>query len=135
MSHDLIAGDSVLMAFWQEPLRTIESEAHQQEEQTMRRCVLGCITALLMIVPGALPIAPALASEWVDFYTATVPPSEFKIKQAEEKGIELKPKLGKPIRYILLQEQQPAVRTILPPLSHQHKGTTPSLYLCEFEHS
>ncbi len=35
MSHDLIASDSVSMTFWQEPLRTIESEAHQQEEQIM----------------------------------------------------------------------------------------------------
>ena len=64
----------------------------------MRRCVLGCVIALLMIVPGTVPIAPAVAGEWVDFNTATVPPSKFKIKRAKEKGIELKPEVGEPIR-------------------------------------
>ncbi len=64
----------------------------------MRICVLSCVIALLMIVPGTAPIAPALAGEWVDFNTATVPPSKFKIKKAKEKGIELKPELGEPIR-------------------------------------
>ncbi len=64
----------------------------------MRSCVLSCVIALLVIVLSTAPIAPALAGEWVDFNTATVPPSKFKIKKAKEKGIELKPELGEPIR-------------------------------------
>ena len=63
----------------------------------MRRCLLGCITALLMIAPGTVPIASALAVEWVDFHTATMPPSKLKIRKAKEKGVDLKPAVGEPI--------------------------------------
>ncbi len=62
MLHDLISGDSILVAFfWQEPLRTIESEAHQQEEQTMcmqRRTFLA--TAMFLGVIGLATSAWAL---------------------------------------------------------------------------
>ena len=66
MLHDLIAGDSVLMAFWQEPLRTIESEAHQQEEQTMCMQLRTFLTTTLFLgVIGLATGAWALnATDW-----------------------------------------------------------------------
>ncbi len=55
MLHDLIAGDSVLMAFWQGHLRTVESEAHQQEEQTMRMQLGTFLTTTMFL--GAIGLA------------------------------------------------------------------------------
>ena len=47
--HGLIAGDLGLAAFWQEPLRTIESEAHQQEEQTMCMRLRTFLTTTMLL--------------------------------------------------------------------------------------
>ncbi len=55
MLRDLIAGDSVWRAFWQEPLRTIESEAHQQEEQTMCMQLRTFLTTTMFL--GAIGLA------------------------------------------------------------------------------
>jgi dienelactone hydrolase len=56
--------------------------------------VIAAIIALIIVV---FPRAELLASEKVHFNSASVPPTPFKIKQAQNKGIELKPEPGIPL--------------------------------------
>ena len=55
--------------------------------------VLALGTALASAAASAAP-----APEWVEFTTATTPPTPFALKQAKARGIELKQETGTPLR-------------------------------------
>jgi dienelactone hydrolase len=56
--------------------------------------VLGAIICVIVF-------NEAFAAESVEFNSATAPPSKFAVERAKKKGVELKPKLGTPLRGLL----------------------------------
>lgn len=62
----------------------------------MFRQLLVCVT--FVAVATFVAAADAKAAEYVDFNSASTPPSKLKIRQARARGIVLKPEPGTPIR-------------------------------------
>jgi hypothetical protein len=51
------------------------------------------------------PIAAAPAPEWIEFPSATTPPTPFQLKRARAQGIELKQEPGTPLRGLLVRPE------------------------------
>jgi dienelactone hydrolase len=64
------------------------------------RFVLLAAVALGLAMAGAVA---APASEWVEFTSATTPPTPFALKQAKARGVELKQEPGIPLRGLLIR--------------------------------
>ena len=64
------------------------------------RAILLAAVVLGLAVPG---ISAALAPEWVEFPSATTPPTPFQLKRARAQGIELKQEPGRPLRGLLVR--------------------------------
>jgi len=59
------------------------------------RLVLSCAAAAVLLSAFLLlPETPSMAFEEVEFNSASIPPTPFRVKQAREKGIELKTEPG-----------------------------------------
>ena len=68
--------------------------------RTLLFVVLALGTALASAAASAAP-----APEWVEFTTATTPPTPFALKQAKARGIELKQEPGTPLRGLLVRPE------------------------------
>ena len=66
----------------------------------MRMILLA--TVVLGLTASSVPAA-APAPEWVEFTSATTPPTPFALKQAKARGIELKQEPGRPLRGLLVR--------------------------------
>ena len=68
----------------------------------MRMILLA--TVALGLTASSVPAA-APAPEWVEFPSATTPPTPFALKQAKARGIELKQEPGTPLRGLLVRPE------------------------------
>ena len=68
--------------------------------RTLLFVVLALGTALASSAASAV-----LAPEWVEFTSATTPPTPFALKQAKARGIELKQEPGTPLRGLLVRPE------------------------------
>ena len=66
------------------------------------RAILLVAVVLGLTAPG---IAAAPAPEWIEFRSATTPPTPFQLKRARAQGIELKQEPGTPLRGILVRPE------------------------------